>query len=77
MISNEDYADIRNSSDNEMTVLYNYYVAKYGVMNPGLFAIKFQDYCRLKGVGVRASLEGVVNFLDIKHTYIGFTENWR
>lgn len=77
MISNEDYADIRKNSNDLMTVVYQYYTATYGKIHPGIFTVKFQLYCKKQKKLVEFAVPDIVNYLDVKHTYICFIENWK
>lgn len=79
MISNEDYKDIKDGSENGLTVLYRYYVANYGSRVPaGHFMIKFTSWCQ-RYLKLQSSIatEIIINYLDRKHEYQGFIENWR
>ena len=79
MISNEDYKDIKDSSHNGLTLLYRYYTAIYGMrISAGAFMIKFQEWCiHYQRVDLNVAVEWIIDYLDCKHEYIGFIENWR
>jgi hypothetical protein len=77
MISNFDYKDIRDASASELSVLYNYYTATYGHISSGYFLTMFKRWCIINGGAVEKVTPIIVNYLDIKHEYTGFTKNWR
>jgi hypothetical protein len=77
MISNEDYKDIKDSCENDLTVLYRYFTSTYGHVDAGLFSTKFKQWCFMNSKSPREATDNITHYLDLKHEYQGFIENWK
>lgn len=81
MISNEDYKNIKDgcSKLSPLNILYRYFVETTGSrIQPSAFMMKFTIWVqRYHGRSVDQAIEEIVNYLDRKHEYQGFIENWK